>query len=119
MELKEFLNTKEYLTSGSIETSYRSYDDYFTDEFYFKEIEYRFKKNSTRKGSGIMNFEIEDIVACAMFLQREFSDEILAYTAEQIVEICETVMIGYNSSKNSLDEYLESDNTKEFIERFF
>ena len=48
-ELKEFLNTKEYLTSGSIETSYRSYDDYFTDEFYFKEIEYRFKKTELEK----------------------------------------------------------------------
>ena len=66
-----------------------------------------------------MNFEIEDIVACAMFLQREFPDEILPYTSDEIVKICELVLIGNNSSENSLDENLESDNTKEFIERFF
>ena len=34
-----------------------------------------------------MNFEIEDIVACAMFLQREFPDEILPYTSDEIVKI--------------------------------
>ena len=64
-----------------------------------------------------MNFDIEDIVACAMFLQREFPDEILPCTSDEIVKICEAVLIGYNSSENSLDEYLEHENTREFIER--
>ena len=52
-----------------------------------------------------------------MFLQREFPDEILPYTSDEIVKICELVLIGYNSSENSLDEYLEHEDTREFIIR--
>ncbi|ACZ07692.1 Uncharacterised protein [Sebaldella termitidis] len=64
-----------------------------------------------------MNFEIEDIVVCAMFLQREFSDEILSYTAEEIVKICESIIVEYEPYMNSLDEYLESEETRKFIEK--
>ncbi|ACZ09709.1 Uncharacterised protein [Sebaldella termitidis] len=64
-----------------------------------------------------MNLEIEDIVACAMFLQREFPDEILSYTAEEIVKICESIIVEYEPYMNSLDEYLESEETRKFIEK--